>query len=523
MTFLKDIIKRKRGKWCVTYDFQSFTSLYNTIAILLGKLKQISSEYFYRVSNLDGLHLPVDAKKEIAQFTSKICDYAERYGLEPSYMLVHYGLPAELVEWMAKEWIFKDSFKAIHEMIDNLTKSIKMEHLSNYVQRLDPGFTALNSNTSETGFLVLPRFSAINERIEAGESDRVVDTRKNNEFTWAEDRLHIKYPHIYYVEIEKLTTNTGRVFRVKNYIIEKMDGEKTPLDKLVIASSPLSYSDALSVQNDFVKDNVAGGNQQSLFRVDGIKDTDRIHSRIEAAFVAACRSKADILLFPEMLGDKVTHSEEYWEKLYGKADQAHLQLPKMVFAPTWWYDQKNELIAIDNGTEQLFTQQKQYPFDYEIEEGNPDSNITEDLKESENTIHIVHYPGVGRLILPICKDFLINSYRDILLRELGATLLLIPSFSFGSTQFNLSMLEAMQYGCYEIWLNSCAAFWNKPLPHQIGAIATPFVNAEQPYLTKLVPQCKMCCGGDDDSCLFLITISLGEDRSISYNHLFSSQ
>ena len=132
----------------------------------------------------------------------------------------------------------------------------------------------------------------------------------------------------------------------------------------------------------------------------------------------------------------------------------------------------------------------------------------------------MHWPGIGRLVVPICKDFLISPYRDILLRELKATVLLIPSYSFGSTQFMLSMLETMQYGCYAVWLNTCSAFFDKEqTPKIIGAAENPFRSKGKPIVTML-PTCNMKCGKDCDTCLFLIRITLEPDRSVTCKHIF---
>ena len=342
-----------------------FVSLYNAVALLLSRLKYLNPELFYRYESLDGLRLSREAEAEISRYLCDVKSSANASGKELSYFLVHYGVPSESLNRVLSEEKIKGNFKAIHEIINALTKSIQIDDLTKYIQELSPGFISLNDNAEETGFLILPRFAAINERIESGADDG------RPPYTWANDRFHIKYSHLYYIEKEKLTTDSGRKYTIKNYIMDTLDTEKTALDNLIVAVSPISFSDSLILPKQFDTRQDEAGNTRSFFHVDGLKNVQRIHSRIESAFIAACMT---------------------------------------------------------NGIETLFIQQKQYPFDVKTAGTSPESIVTEDLRDIDNTIHILHYPGIGRLVVPICKDYLIASYRNILLKELYATVTLIPSF-----------------------------------------------------------------------------------------------
>lgn len=491
-----------------------FVSLYNAVALLLSRLKYLNPELFYRYESLDGLRLSREAEAEISRYLCDVKSSANASGKELSYFLVHYGVPSESLNRVLSEEKIKGNFKAIHEIINALTKSIQIDDLTKFIQELSPGFISLNDNAEETGFLILPRFAAINERIESGADDG------RPPYTWANDRFHIKYSHLYYIEKEKLTTDSGRKYTIKNYIMDTLDTEKTALDNLIVAVSPISFSDSLILPKQFDTRQDEAGNTRSFFHVDGLKNVQRIHSRIESAFIAACRIKADILLFPEMFGDAESFGDAFWEKLFDQAESEDLQVPKVIITPTWWHKNKNELKVMTNGMETLFIQQKQYPFDFKTAGTSPESIVTEDLRDIDNTIHILHYPGIGRLVVPICKDYLIASYRNILLKELYATVTLIPSFSFGATFFGLSMLDAMQYGCYVIWINTCSAFWSKTPPVFIGAAANPFATIGQSPCTQINPVCGMQCGEDSNTCLFAVSISLGDERTVTCEHVF---
>lgn len=496
-------------------DFVVRMSLFNAVALLLMRLKRLDSEYFYRAKNLDGLHLSKENQKELDDIIEEIkaCAVDKENGL--SYALIHHGLPLELVDTILNERLIKNNFKAIHCLIDRLTKLIYEDDLIKYIQSMNlKGFTALNDNVDETGFLILPDLKGINEKQDAGEAE------DGKDYSWADSRLYIRYTNLYFVEIEKLSTVFGRQFKIENYIMEALNLEKQPRDGLVIAASPVTYSKALLFPEQFESRETEGGSIQAFFQIAGTAEKERIYSRIEAAFLAACERKADILLLPEMLGDEVLLSEGFWKSLHDKAEDQGLRIPALTITPTWWHDNRNELMVLDSGLNRVFGQQKQFPFDFELDKGDTDSNVMEDLLDVDNTIHVMHWPGIGRLVVPICKDFLISPYRDILLRELKATVLLIPSYSFGSTQFMLSMLETMQYGCYAVWLNTCSAFFDKEqTPKIIGAAENPFRSKGKPIVTML-PTCNMKCGKDCDTCLFLIRITLEPDRSVTCKHIF---
>jgi predicted amidohydrolase len=494
-------------------------SLYDTIANILCQLKKISPEHFYQEYSVDGIPKPEGADSAIELRINQLRELAYDSGISLSMLLVRYGLPVKITSWIFQEWSLNRNFKALHTLLNRLTCEIAWDDLQRHAEELPLGFESLNENVERTGFLILPRFDTIIERVMAGdETDLENETANHGKYSWANDRRHLMFNHIYYIEKEKLTTDSGRQFHIENFIMEKIDRRKFGLESLVIAASPVIYADVLDSVPEESGHQVASGVEQQFFRINGLKEDDLIHSRIKAAYFASCREYADVLIFPEMLGDRETFDSCFWNRLQQQAENGGLHTPKLILTPTWWHDFTNELRIYNDGGECILSQQKQYPFDCDIVQNEVESNLTEDLQEPDSIIRILHIPGIGRLLVTICKDFLIESYRDILLRELGATFLVIPSYSLGSTKFELSLLDAMKHGCYVLWLNTCSAFWGKKDPDYIGIVASPFLSEIQhKWFCPMKPKCGMQCGGENEPCLFVITIE-PDLHTVTCNH-----
>ena len=430
---------------------------------------------------------------------------------------MRFGLPTFFAEWFER-WELNNDFKAIYTLLRNLSREIDISDLVSYVSRY-PGLEALNHNVDSTGIIILPRFPAINQPIESVEiitHDNGLSPEKEP-FSWADTGNHLQMKSLYYTEPKFLSTRSGRKIKIENYIIER-GSPRTCLDKLIVAVCPISRGTFLRTKLENSPDPITG----YVFEITGLNRKNYIRSRIKAAYLAACQSRADILMFPEMLGEEATFQRDFWDSLCDLADDAgYKKKPWLILTPTWWHNYTNELRVYNEGNECLFEQQKQFPFDYGILKHGKKVQAAEDIRNPNSVIHILHVNGIGRLMIPICKDFLIEEYQDIMLRELQATVLLIPSFSFGSTRFNLEMSRAIPYGCYEIWLNTCSALWSngKP-PRFIGIVSSPFLTQDgTPSIHPMLPQCNGYCGSDNDACMFLATIDLDENRAIHCEHV----
>lgn len=292
-------------------------SLYDFAASLLSKLKCISSTHFYREKEVDSLPSPANMDTDIGNIIKQVRHYASTQGRSLSRQLVRYNLPDFFIEWFDR-WELNNDFKSIYTLLCKLSRAIDISDLVFYVSRY-PGLEALNHNVESTGIIVLPRLPAINQPIT---SDEIIThdnglPSEDEPFSWADTRKHLQINNLYYTEPRLLSTSSGRKFKIENYIIER-GSPRTSLDKLRVAVCPIAKGAFLSVKLESSPEPTTG----HVFEITGLKRKNYIRGRVKAAYLAACQSRADILLFPEMLGEEVTFQREFWDSLCALADEA---------------------------------------------------------------------------------------------------------------------------------------------------------------------------------------------------------
>lgn len=165
--------------------------------------------------------------------------------------------------------------------------------------------------------------------------------------------------------------------------------------------------------------------------------------------VVAGESGSDIIVFPEALGkkDMVGAIQKKIRENDGK-----IPIPSMIVLPSHWENFQNTVTVLDRHGSIVCRQSKQNPFK-EVYNG---TNWLEHIR-ANNIINILHFQGVGRIAILICKDFLTTKYTEQLMRCFKLTLLIVPSFSTGSYDFKQSFDLCAHDDCNVVWINSCAA------------------------------------------------------------------
>lgn len=184
----------------------------------------------------------------------------------------------------------------------------------------------------------------------------------------------------------------------------------------------------------------------------------------------ATEKQADILVYPEMLGTRQIVKEALKE--IAEEEMRNKRPPFLVLLPTvWqtagagmqdqWQEGNNSNVLYVAMTQDILdgisfkaaiAQQKQNP--YLDSEGEQKGRL-EDIK-SDKVIHVLHLPGLGRVVFPICADLINEEYRNKLFQILGANLILCPSFSKGVDEFIQIAARGNEADCRVIWCNSCA-------------------------------------------------------------------
>ena len=354
-------------------------------------------------------------------------------------------------------------------------------------------FLCLNTNYESTGIYILPRVSSILEG--------------KNQLEMQEKM----FAHIIYIKASQLIVG-GEKYTIEN-IYPQADTITAVqnYEKLRIVVSPLTHGDVLDVNEVCTKSG-------SGFEIRGLKAPQNVENRVKKIINLACERKADIVLFPEMLGTDFMGTKEFWKAI----SNSQTNMPMITVLPSIWHEGKNELCAFDSAGLQLFTQQKQFP--YYHNKNNEEYNVPayrsylkEAIYDMDRKINIFHWEGIGRIVTVICRDFITPDYRDMIIKIFQPTILLISSFSNGDKPFIDGMFSTAPYNCCCVWINACAAkrtikadAGNFEISHKInGGVFIPSTpgSGRIPTVFKLGCECmnETLCKGP---CLYTIDLPL---------------
>ena len=491
-----------------------YSNPFNILASLIAQLKMVNPCLYqskdFRGTSEDEHDWDDEADKLFQAYPA----------LQDSDILLRDGVPPEAVDAIQAWRKAHNSFFPILSLACRLDRALYWESIlrSSYLcVHLKNSFQSLNDNAAEEGIFLAPRVPSLNDPFDQSSSKDAASK------TWAFDwkgGINQELGNTYYMEADQMLV-AHKAYTVVHIIVNGR-----PIGKaLRIAASPISQGKLLLPPTTYTTPD-----KRRCFSIDGLQDPDRIQNRFRAAFLCAARHRADIVLFPEMLGDgSVLGSEEarnaFFAQLQEEAEDQGFPCPSLLLMPTWWHDKRNELYVLNAFGECVCVQQKQYPFVYP--EGGQD--YLEDLSQASPIVYVLHIPKLGRITLPICKDYLTPDYRRFLVEVLRSTFLLCPSYSSGKFSFALTAPAQLPYGCYTAWINPCAAVPPEPKkdqssqqktavkcvdashdpektpPSYVGLIAGP-TSPEQRQYRLFQPSCKGQCGPDDGPCLFVAEI-----------------
>ena len=167
--------------------------------------------------------------------------------------------------------------------------------------------------------------------------------------------------------------------------------------------------------------------------------------------VTASQNEADIIVFPEMLGNP-NLSNFVSQRLKSLSEAECARIPSLIILPSFWEKKGNTVTILDKFGNIICRQSKQNPFRADL---NGDGYLEGIL--SSFVVNIFHYEGIGRIAILICKDFLTTKYMEQLMRCFKLTLIIVPSFSTGSYDFRQSFDLCAHDDCNVVWINTCAA------------------------------------------------------------------
>lgn len=464
---------------------------FNILAQLIAALPDLGLELYQSKDMRDALPNTADWDDKVYSLLSQ---FPEVNDID---VMLRDGIPQETWKQL-REWCTQNQdFSAVLSLICGLDSILYWDNIlrSSYVSvGLKNNFEALNDNWEQTGILVLPRVPSLNDPL-----DRAGASPDSSGKTWAhawEPGINEELTNTYYVEKNQLTVNNKTYTVVHNVVRDWIVS-----NPILFAVSPIAKGAQLLDPSCYESE----GN--CCFSIAGLNNPEYICRRVRAAYMKAAEKGADFLIYPEMLGeaamfDPTGNVSSFFTQLQEEAEEAEYSSPAVILPPTWWHDRRNQLHVIDGSGGYICIQEKQNPYLYHDDKTNGD--YLEDLRDTPPVVQVLHVPYVGRITFPICKDYLVVPYRELLARSLRSTLMLCPSYSKGKFSFNISAPAELEYGCYSLWGNTCSALSEeKTPPTYIGLIAAP----NKDFVYNFEPQCGGQCGSVNDPCLFLVEIN----------------
>lgn len=349
---------------------------------------------------------------------------------------------------------------------------------------------AMNTNYKETGVQIIPKFEICQHWAEEG---RLAKGRPNpfaNRDVF--DGLNGKTKKVSFIRWNKN-------FYIHNVVLPSRFIPVTE-DVLNIAFCPLT-------DNYLLKEEYVTVDGQNVIKVTGLKKPKILLKRLEADWLHACGiGKADIVFYPEALGsnfsERTTGGGKYQFSIHEMAKKASKQgnrLPLLTVLPSYCKEGENKATLLDRNGFIIGKQSKYKPY-YDLQH-----NRKEYLKEcQERHYYLIHIPKLHRIAVLICADFLAYDKNDAkkLFTEAGCTLLLVPSFSHGETDFVNTIQALKPYGTTVIWGNSCGAAGEQQI---IGGCC--IAGFDKVFKFNDSRDCGASCEGVE-SCAFIVSVPL---------------
>lgn len=307
--------------------------------------------------------------------------------------------------------------------------------------------TPLNSNFKETGICINPKFSAclLYERTSAKQKGRRVFNRDSLV------GLNGELKHCSFARWDE-------TFSVTNIIISGQFLSEHCTHRLRVGFSPLSDTpDLLDTGVVAINRNNIDYSGEELKKINA---PELIGNRFCNAWQLASANDADIFFAPEMLCTKeMLDAEDDYNLLIHKMAMERLlegkTIPSVTILPSYWHNGTNSCQMTYQDGKILGEQIKRFPY---VDR----ANGTLEAINFQNSTNIVllHIPGVHRIAVMICADFLTQQedwLEKYICGQLQATLIIVPSYSGGEQDFINSLPILKRYGTSVIWGNCCGA------------------------------------------------------------------
>ncbi len=311
------------------------------------------------------------------------------------------------------------------QVMDEAMKTLLLEKIREY--QTDDFSVVLNTNRETTGIGLLPRCSCVWER--------------KHRLSHSYNRLDSFLFHFLLMENSIL----GELIDKHIFLTNDMFPDFSINKQLKIAASAVRSEKHFSYKYYTKKDI-----QYFTISCDKAK-AEKDNEEIWRMIIKSGDDKCDIMVFPEALGNCET--ENYIKQKLSLLSAEELnKIPSLIILPSVINHNMNTVTVLDRFGNVICRQNKQYPFCLEH-----DGTVWMEDIRTNMVVNILHYEGIGRIAILICKDFLTTKYMEQLMRCFKLTLIIVPSFSTGSYDFCQSFDVCAHDDCNVIWINTCAA------------------------------------------------------------------
>lgn len=334
---------------------------------------------------------------------------------------------AEITEYISVLQDKADPFSMIVlvQVMDEAMKTLLLEKIREY--QTDDFSVVLNTNRETTGLGLLPRCSCVWER--------------KHRLSHSYNRLDNFLFHFLLMENSIL----GELIDKHIFLTNDMFPDFSVNKQLKIAASAVRADKHFAFEY-YTKDEI------QCFSISYDKSkAEKDNEEIWRMLRKSGDNKCDIMVFPEAIGNCET--EDYIrQKLSLLSAEEYNKIPSLIILPSVMNHNMNTVTVLDRFGNVICRQNKQYPFCLEYDR----TVWMEDIR-TNMVVNIIHYEGIGRIAILICKDFLTTRYMEQLMRCFKLTLIIVPSFSTGSYDFCQSFDVCAHDDCNVIWINTCAA------------------------------------------------------------------
>lgn len=297
------------------------------------------------------------------------------------------------------------------------------------------------------------------------------------------------------------------------YEYNEADGVSNAEGNLRVGFVPISDKTDIIVPS--YKDVRNGKYKLRKMYVDAPNHEEIIYARLEQGLNLACEKQVDIVFAPEMLGTGQTQRcvgnyNEFIHRIYSNASLNDNKPPLITIMPSYWKKGINSAAIVYRDGRVLGRQKKYTPYiDFQ-------SCSIEGIKQEQvQELYLIHVYGVHRIIISICAEFLGGFDSDFICGQLGATLVIVPSFSHGERDFVSKSGALFSYGTSVVWGDCCGAVAHTP--KIIGGCS--LIGSNEIHEMGHTCDCSFSCGRSK-GCLFTVDLPLkvlySKGASLSY-------